>query len=149
ATSTKQPSFRHTCTGVFPAASFTASRITCTPCRLLSKQSHNSPVVVTAHTSAAGICPINVRSACGNRAGSFHRAKGTLRAWPLTWAALRFAPPMSRPRTAAMPALRLHEFPKTDDAQQRRDWPEQQHKDERVRPGNRDAPHHAHDAKEG
>ena len=70
-----------------------------TPCRLPAKQSHNSPVMVTARRSCGGQPWSNSRRASGSCAGDFHKANGCVRAPPLLCAALRLAPPMSRPST--------------------------------------------------
>src|SRR5207247_1586836 len=53
-TPTKSPSFVHVATGASPATAATASRMWFTPSRLPAKQSHSSPVMVTARRSKAG-----------------------------------------------------------------------------------------------
>ena len=69
-----------------------------TPSRFVSKQSHNSPVIVTASSSASGNFATNSARAAGSLSGCFHSANGTETARLSGVAAFRFAPPMSSPK---------------------------------------------------
>src|SRR5205814_1146063 len=75
-----------------------ALRIACTPSRCVSKQSHSSPVIVTANSSASGNRPTSPARAAGSRSGCFQRANGTDTARLSAVAAFRFAPPTSSPK---------------------------------------------------
>src|SRR5438067_12142968 len=69
-----------------------------TPSRFVSKQSHSSPVIVTASSSASGNRPTSPARAAGSRSGCFQRANGTDTARLSGVAAFRFAPPTSSPK---------------------------------------------------
>ena len=69
-----------------------------TPSRFVSKQSHNSPVIVTASSSASGNFATNSARAAGSLSGCFQSGKGTDTARLSGVAAFRFAPPMSSPK---------------------------------------------------
>src|SRR3954468_699967 len=94
---TNRPSTKYTATFRPPATFSTASSMCPTPSALLQKQSHNSPVMVTASLSDIGAAPTRLSSAAASRCGCRQSANGWEHAHPRAFAALRFAPPISNP----------------------------------------------------
>src|SRR5262249_55966850 len=85
-----------------------ASRRKCKPCRFVSKQSHSSPVILTASKPASGIDATSACNASRRPAGFFRSSNGWRRAGPLGGAALGLGPPMSKASTerVMLPTLR-------------------------------------------
>ena len=101
--STNSPAVCQTWTGRPAARASQASRMWATPSAFVSKQSHSSPVIVTASRSNGSNRPANARSASVSPAGSLQSGNGTDSAASNPSAALRFAPPTSNPRVRNEP----------------------------------------------